>query len=131
MPYVDARWLPQGLQRVIREAFEDFYMPKFTIESRAATGIESSRVSAKHSRMSFASGEVIHFWNGKPVAVESAGMVYHHAPSESAVTKMLNEINPTAPHIREGASEFDFIVGQVLVKAGLPLTRRVPDASSP
>jgi hypothetical protein len=105
-------------------------MAKFTVESRAASGIANTKLSTKHTKMTFAAGEEIHFWDSIPVAVVSAGIVYHHAPSESAVTKMLHEIVPTAPHIREAADEFDFIVGQVLVKAGLPLTRRIPSESN-
>jgi hypothetical protein len=99
-------------------------MATFTVESRAQQDIFAERLTPKHTKITFGNAEAIHFFDGKPVAVESAGILYHHTEQTSATTKLFNETLSTAPHIRCSASDFDFILGQLLLKAGLPLTRR-------
>lgn len=81
------------------------------------------RLTPKHSIITFTNGDQLHFFDGKPAALDSAGVVYFETQPPAGM-KMVNSINLLAPHIRMQADEFDFLVGQVLVKAGLPLTRR-------
>lgn len=57
------------------------------------------------------------------VAAYTGGVVYFCA-APGAEQAAVNEWEPDAPHVRSSSSDFDFIVGQVLTSAGLPLTQR-------
>lgn len=91
-------------------------------ESRASM-LLLKRVTPKHTTLTFGD-DVLHFFDNKPAAVLSGGIVYYESQPPAGM-RVVNAIAPDAPHVREQAGEFDFLVGQILVKAGLPLTRRV------
>lgn len=71
-------------------------------------------------------GDYIFFWDGQPLAVETGEALYYHIPKPSnAITKALNTYTEhVAYRVAVDASHFDFLVGSLLTKVGLPLTRR-------
>lgn len=92
-------------------------------EPRVWESIVINKISASHLVLRLSQDE-IHFWRGSPLAVVTGGVLYFSTPLEPAETKMVNETSPDAPHVRSAAGDFDFLVGQLFTKAGLPLTRR-------
>lgn len=68
------------------------------------------------------------FWLSDPVAVKTAGQVYFNNPGGSAITRAISqfaghegEAQHTYALARVDARQFDFILGQVLSKAAVPL----------
>jgi hypothetical protein len=67
--------------------------------------------------------EGILFWDGEPVAISTAGVVYYHqADRKGGCTKAIAALDVNAPHISCDASTFDFVIGSLLTRTGLPLT---------
>lgn len=93
-------------------------------EPRAWQGIACLKQTSYHFVLHFVDhGDWIHFWKGMPIAVHSGRIVYFSTTEDASETRLVNAITPEDAHIRCDANAFDFIVGQVLCKAGLPLTQ--------
>jgi hypothetical protein len=76
----------------------------------------------KSSVLHAGSGAIL-FHERDPLAVSHGGVVYFcEAKLLPAVSRLVNEFEPTAPHCRIAQSEFLFMLGAVLTTAGLPLT---------
>lgn len=101
---------------------------KVTIPSMARINIELKRKTSKLTVLSFIHRDsAILFWDSEPLAVLSGGYVSaHYEKASSAKTLAIHEWQGDAPVSLVGAAEFDFVVGQLLTQAGLPLTRRAP-----
>jgi hypothetical protein len=98
-------------------------MPQPRVNKAVMLGLRSGKRETLHFI-----GAVILFWRERdfasPLAVETGGVVYFSSSSSGATIKAVNEFQPAAPHMRVDAAQFDFIIGQVLMKTGLPLTRK-------
>jgi hypothetical protein len=94
-------------------------------EPRAWYTVRSFKHSAHHFVLRIGETDWIHFWKTVPVAVHTGRVVYFSDTKVAAETRMVNELAPNDAHVRCDATGFDFIVGQVLCKAGLPLTQAV------
>lgn len=65
------------------------------------------------------------FWDNRPCAILSGGCCYYlDFKWPGAATKAIHAFGQHAIQIRSAASDFDFVMGSLLTKAGLPLTRR-------
>ena len=63
-------------------------------------------------------------WDGAPIAVQTGGIVYiAQADRAPARTAAIEKYAGDLPQVRVSAQEFDFTVGTILTRAGLPLTR--------
>lgn len=78
------------------------------------------RVSPKLSTLYLGRSNLL-FWDGTPVAVFSAGVVYFHC-APGAQRRAVNGFAEGAAMIFLDPAAFDFTVGQSLTQAGLPLT---------
>jgi hypothetical protein len=96
--------------------------------SRAATEI-SITSKGKRQSLNFARHDTaILFFAESPIAILSGGIVYVHCRF-GAEQRAVNEWQEDKAQNRSShASSFDFVVGQILTTAGLPLTQRVQDA---
>ena len=66
------------------------------------------------------------FWKESLVAVSTGGVVHWHMKERTSAGKAaINSFFEDAPHINCSAEQFDFVVGSLLTKIGLPLTKRL------
>lgn len=69
--------------------------------------------------------EGVLFWEARPVAIIAGGCCYYlDMKWPGGVTKAIHEWAEHKPLIRSAASDFDFVLGSLLTKVGIPLTRR-------
>lgn len=79
----------------------------------------------KQAILSLHPGDALLFWDGFPVAVMTGAVVYFmDGKILAACTKAINAFAGQAAIVRAADADFDFLVGSLLTKAGLPLTRR-------
>lgn len=99
-------------------------MPEIKLPlSQAQQRWELERGSKSVNRLHLYPSSSILFWSGKPVAVYNNDAVYHHQPDRtSACTKAINEFGLGVPHVDCDAGTFDFVLGSLLTRAGMPLT---------
>lgn len=65
------------------------------------------------------------FFDGEPIAVSTREFVYFNC-APGAEVRAAHDFAGDRPLVREPAEGFDYIIGQCLIQAGLPLTRRQP-----
>lgn len=63
-------------------------------------------------------------FKGIPIAVQSGSVVYRHDDGSSTVSRLIHSWAGDRPVMRSSAQDFDFVLGSVLTKNGLQLTRR-------
>lgn len=63
-------------------------------------------------------------FKGTPVAVQTGGIIYRHDDGSSTITRLIHNWALDQPVMRSSAQDFDFVIGSVLTKNGLSLTRR-------
>lgn len=100
-------------------------MTKVTLPSAKAQELMAAVRTGYVITVSFGYGMML-FWKGEPVAISDSGFVYHRQRErEAGCTKAIDTFEPQAPHVACDAGTFDFIIGSMLTRFGLPLTTNV------
>lgn len=88
-------------------------------------GVKRSKVSVLMFPIGTETGnDQIVFYAGAAIAVITGAVAYVNCEAGAQQRAVNQTIAMQTPQMRVDAQQFDFIVGQVLTKAGLPLTRR-------
>lgn len=89
---------------------------------------------SKHTLMVSIAEGVVYFWDGKPFAVLSGGVVYIldkiYTAAQWHVINQVCRFNDLAPVIRVSPRDFDFVLGSCLTRLGLQLTRAPRDSDA-
>lgn len=82
-----------------------------------------TRHSPKVTELTLGKSAVV-FYEDTPIIVSTGGVVYFNGDKSGHRTRVINEWSPDYPHTRLAASEFDFVVGQVLSQTAAHLIRK-------
>lgn len=93
-------------------------------ERKSATFFAAAK--GKRIALQFSGNERILCYDGVVIAVQAGSVVYYYDDKyQPAVMKAIHEFaESNEMQVRMSGSEFDFVLGSLLTKVGLPLTRR-------